>query len=405
MKKTLYVSIAIAALLLIAFFTWFFIGRDKTIPAGEAIADLLPFGSGENLGSGEGTEVELTSEEIDSKIFDESGIPVSDLFRISDVPVAGTVTFARAGQSIVRYVDRATGHVYEVALPQGEAVAPIEKKKITNNTLPKIYEAYFRPDGNSVLLRMLDESETQRNITLNLAATSSAAVNMRGDIGSVAVGQGNTLFFLDKSSKTISSAPFGGSPVRTILNSPFTDWQLESAGSNLIIYTKASAATPGYAYTLNAASGSLGKILGPLRALAVMPDASGTWVFYSYNDGPVRSAGKNLRTGAEAGTSPATLAEKCVWSGKKAGILFCGAPVDDIGGAEPDSWYRGGTNFSDRLWKFDLNQEIAQVLSEPSSAFGIDLDVIKPLLSPSEDYLIFINKRDMTLWAFRLPEV
>ena len=317
--------------------------------------------------------------------------------------MAGAVAFTRGGQTVVRFADRATGHIYETVLPAGKALVPLEKKKITNNTIPKVYEAYFRPDGNSVLLRMLEsESGAQRNIILNLAATSSTAVNVRGDMGSVAVGQGNTLFYSDKGSKAIVSLPFSGSPTKTVLNSPFTDWRLMSFGNNLVAQTKASIQSPGYAYTLNVTNGSLGKILCPLNGLSVMPDALGTWVFYSYNNGSARSAGKNIKTGSGAETSPATLAEKCVWSIKKAGVVFCGVPVDEVGGNEPDDWYQGKTSFYDRVWEFDLNKEIAQVLLEPHVSFGLQLDVIEPKISPSEDYLIFINKRDISLWAFKL---
>ncbi|MEK7195157.1 MAG: hypothetical protein AAB655_00505 [Patescibacteria group bacterium] len=403
MKKILLILGVVVAILLIAFLVWFFIGRDKTIPAGEAVRELLPFGSGEDIGQPTTNDQQLTADEENLKMFDEQGVPVADLFRLSEAPVAGMVAFTRGGQTVVRFAERATGHIYEVVLPKGDALVPLENKKISNNTLPKVYEAYFRPDGNMVFLRMLEnDSDSQRNLVLNLAATTSAAVNVRGVLGSVAVGQGNTLFFTELGSKTVISSPFGGS-IKTLFSSPFTDWRIAPAGTGLLLQTKPSAGASGFAYILNTSSGALSKILGPLSGLSANTNAAGTFVLYSYvSGGEIKLFAKNLHTGIKIEISPATLAEKCVWSAKKTTVSFCGAPISAISGNGPDSWYAGITQFSDYIWTSDYNTETSKLLASPSDEFGIDIDVYKPRLSPLEDYLIFINKRDMSLWAFKL---
>ncbi|OHA92317.1 MAG: hypothetical protein A3J09_02465 [Candidatus Zambryskibacteria bacterium RIFCSPLOWO2_02_FULL_51_21] len=405
MKKTLLISGAVIAILLLAFFAWFFLGRDKTVPAGEAVMNLLPFGSGENLG-----ESGITNQESgigitvgEEKIFDEQGVPTSNLFRLSDASVAGMIAFARGGQTVVRFVERATGHIYETALPKDKALAPLEKKKISINTLPKVYEAYFRPDGNMVLLRMLEDgSDAQKNLVLNLAATTSTAVNVRGVLGSIAVGQGNTLFYTELGSKTVVSSPFGGT-VKTLYSFPFTDWRVSPAGTGLLLEAKPSAEAPGFAYILSAA-GSLTRILGSLSGLSAVSNAAGTSVLYSYNNGSeIKLFARNLRTGAEVEISPATLAEKCVWSAKESSKVFCGAPNSSPSADEPDGWYAGATHFSDYIWTSDSITEISKLLASPLDEFGIDIDVYKPMLSPAEDYLLFINKRDMSLWVLKLP--
>ncbi|MDO8565527.1 MAG: hypothetical protein Q7R67_02830, partial [bacterium] len=118
--------------------------------------------------------------------------------------------------------------------------------------------------------------------------------------------------------------------------------------------------------------------------------------------GVAKSAVKNTRTGATLDILPVTLAEKCVWSVKSASLVYCGAPINSIGAGEPDNWYQGRTSYSDRLWVFDTDAEIAQVLVEPKSSYGLDLDVVEPKLSPAEDYLIFMNKSDSSLWVLKL---
>ncbi|MBX4189564.1 hypothetical protein KW785_03160, partial [Candidatus Parcubacteria bacterium] len=102
------------------------------------------------------------------------------------------------------------------------------------------------------------------------------------------------------------------------------------------------------------------------------------------------------------GIFPTTLAEKCVWSVKQKSVIFCSTPTNGLSAEEPDNWYQGLTHFSDNIWKFDTDNTTATLLVEPKKSFGVDLDVIRPQLSPNEDYLLFINKTDLSLWALKL---
>lgn len=404
MKKILLISIPIIASVILVLF--FIVGRVSksdepivNIPAGTS-----PFGSGEGFISEE-VPTTLSNEEGVEELYNEEGVPVANFFRVSDGPVAGAVVFTRNTQTIVRYVERSTGHISEVVLPQRKATEALAPRKISNNTLPKVYEAHFRSDGSSVLLRMLEnDTDAQRNLTLNLATTSSGTL-LRGVLGDVATGAGNSLIYTVEDSKIIASSDFSGNNIKALLNTSFMDWRLAQAGTGVLMFTKPAANYPGYAYILNSA-GSLNKILGPLNALSATIDPTGNQLFYSYKDkGFAKSSTINLRTGVVVEISPATLSEKCVWMPKKTGRVICGVPTGNISSREPDSWYRGETSFSDRIWEFDTNQEIAQILEEPKPKFNIDLDVIEPKISPSEDYLIFMNKRDMTLWALKLSEL
>lgn len=418
MKKILIILIAVISIALVAFFGWYLFLRNPDTPAGETIRNILPFGSGDNA--------QLTTNNLQpttdlTEPVDEFGNPMANLFRLSSTPVAGAVVLNRGEQTIVRYIDRATGHIYDTNL------GTLEKTKVTNNTLPKIYEAYFRSDGNAVLLRSLkDNSDVIENLSLTLtppkatvstASTSSGQASspqastlyavsstaLRGDISAVAVGSGNTLIYVLRDNSSIVSSTFNGTGARTLLTSAFTDWRLNTAGNSLIAYTKASADVPGYAYALNTSNGVFTKILGPLNGLTAIQNNLGNRILYSYvENNKMRSFTKNLTSNALSEISPTTLAEKCIWSIKKAGILFCAAPTDAPGALEPDLWYRGVTHFSDRIWLFDTNTDIARVLVEPKQSLRIDIDVFEPKLSPDEDYLIFINKTDLSLWALRL---
>lgn len=420
MKKNLLISSAVLSIILIIFLAWMFLFRDKGAPAGEAVRDLLPFGSGEGFNA-----PGFFSEE-DGEVapgMNDQGIPVADLFRITDTPVAGIGVFTRGGQSVVRYVERATGHINEVILPS-EALTALSRRKITNTTIPKVYEAHFSADGSSVLLRFLradTDVVENRSLTLTpppststLASTSSpqatdelysiSAANLRGDITDVAVGSGNTLFYALKDSGAIATSQFNGSSLRTIFTSTFTNWSLRTINNSLVIQTKASAGAPGYAYTLNTVNGALAKILGPLNGLVVTPNNSGNRILYSHsgNENTILLA-QNERGEIISELTPATIASKCVWSTNNTNLVICGVPTNLIGQL-PDSWYAGSTHFTDNIWLFNTNTQIANVLVEPKSSINMDIDIIKPTLSSNEDYLLFINKTDLSLWAFKLPE-
>ena len=409
-KKIFIISIVVIVVMLVILVGGYFLLRDSDVPIGKTISDILPFGSGDDIQPTIDDE-QPTTETGGQLTTDEFGSPTASLFRISDTPVAGVVVLNKGtSTTVVRYVDRATGHIYDANL------ATLEKTRITNQTLPKIYEAYFRTDGNAVLLRSLrDDSDVVENLSLALTPPRSTSTDdlyavsstaLRGEVGAVTAGSGNTLIYTLRDTSSIVSSAFNGTGAKTLLTSPFTDWRLAATGNSLIAYTKAGATVSGYAYTLNPSSGALTKILGPLNGLVATPNAPGNRVLYSYvENNETRLFVKKLANNVLSEVPIATLAEKCVWSKIKTAMIFCGSPSDEIGQNEPDSWYRGATIFSDRIWSFNTDTEITQVLIEPAIVLDIDIDMIGPTLSPKEDYLVFINKTDLSLWALKLEQL
>jgi hypothetical protein len=77
-------------------------------------------------------------------------------------------------------------------------------------------------------------------------------------------------------------------------------------------------------------------------------------------------------------------------------------PSSGLRAGEPDLWYQGISHYSDRIWRFDVDTDYADVAVDPKKDFNIDIDAEKLFLSPSEDYLFFINKNDLSLWALKL---
>jgi len=399
--------IVVAIVLLVILAGWTFT-REGVSPTGETPRTGEPFGSGDDINipaiSSEDTIGQTTQ-------FDEE-ISQMRLFRISNTPVAGFVTLAQGSDVLVRYVERATGHIFDAVIHPAGTPEVLEKIRITNQTLPKIHEAYFRSDGLGVVLRSFENDlETIENLSLELraprAASSSAlysvsATSLRGNIDQIS-GLNNSLIYTIKGNpSSIISSSFSGSNLRTLFSSSFSDWRLGRLGGNSLIYAKASSVAPGYAYSLSS-SGGLNKILGPLNGLVALGSPSGREVLYSYSSSnTMKLSVKNLQQESDLEILPSTLAEKCVWSTKTQGLLFCGVPVSGVPRGEPDGWYRGATHFTDNIWRFDTRSEIAQLVIEPMESFELSLDVSEPQLSQDEKLLIFINRNDLTLWAMWL---
>ncbi|MDB5266773.1 MAG: hypothetical protein JWN89_588 [Parcubacteria group bacterium] len=398
-RKPLIITISVAILIILGAVGWYFYSRNA-VPAGiTSVTGGLPFGAGTGNVS-PGTPGGETASNPGVSV---NGKPSAKLFRISDTPAAGFVSFLKGGFTYVRYLDRATGHIYDVN------PATLEKIQITNNTLPKIYEAYFKSDASGAVIRSLKEgSDVVETSILTLTppkATSTAELYtvassiLRGNIGEIGVASDNSLLYATNDTGAIIRSAFNGEKPVTLFSSAFTDWRISPSG---IATTKAGANALGYSYILGS-KGGLSKLLGPLSALVVAPSKDGKHIAYSYKDGDtnvLRSL--NLTTSAASEIVPGTLAEKCAWSARSSDTLYCGVPVGGIGALEPDAWYQGSTHFSDRIWRFNASTGFTDVLVDPKKDFNTEIDIENPALTPDEDYLVFMNKSDLTIWALKL---
>lgn len=403
-KKILVTIVSIIILVILVALSWYFFFRNTTPTPINNPETGLPFGEGGgNVAPGE------QSSNIVGTISDSENKATNKLFQISDTPVAGFIAFSpkKDSPTIIRYVDRATGHIYDVN------PFTLEKTKITNNTLPKIIEAYFKNDGGAVLLRSLINSDTIQNISLALNAPRASstdalytvtATGLRGNMGDVSVGPNNSLAYSLIDDNSISISNFDGTKATRLFSSAFTDWRVRFDNpSNIVLVTKASTYVSGFAYNLNSETGSFSKIIGPLNALTLVQSPDNKRFAYSYNsNGQTIFASQNISTGEITNILPTTLADKCVWSKKNTNILYCGTP-SSIGASEPDSWYRGMSHFSDQIWSFDIEDKISENLMNLGENLNSSVDVLNPSLSTNEDYLVFMNKNDLTLWALKLP--
>ena len=376
--------------------------------------NFMPFGIPENDGDEDLPDSTLGEGADLSQKEDTVVVPV--LRQLSTTPTAGAIAIQKTietdeGQKeelTARYLERATGHVYETA------VETLKNTRITNTTIPAVYEALWGENGESVIIRFL-------NKTTGAIESFSAHIVRQEEVIEEAILEGE---FLPSGIKEIALsptkgtmfylAPGGDGTVGTrskidgtekveVFDFPFTEWLAQWATNKTIFLTsKASNTVSGYVYTLSAAGGPLKKVLGDISGLTTLVNGSGTKVLYSEStvNGFSMSV-HDVATGESKKLGITTLPEKCAWSNDNV-TIYCGVPENISQGQYPDVWYQGLLSFTDTIWKADTETGYSEILLKPADTAGANLDIIKPFLDKDEGYFFFINKKDSTLWALKV---
>ncbi len=404
MRKNLLIGIGILIFAAVALWFLFTIGDTPAADNGSN-ATSSPFGLGDISGSVPAAQPDFEGEVLllgEPRTSEENkGLK---LFKLEAAPVAGFVVLTRGSTTSVRYADRGTGNIFETKLPD------VEKKRLTNETLPQIYEAHFRDDGLAVLFRTLDENDVVKNMALSLTAPRATSTDnfyaltmilLRGEIDSLSTGPGDLITYVLKDADTVTSSKFNGESAKNLWRGSFDTWRTGRLGAGTLVFTKPSSQLPGYAYRLS--SGNLVRLIGPYDGLIATANPAGTHLIYSYAGGTeTKLFAEEIGKSTPVEFLPSTLADKCVGSAQEQGVFYCGAPRGGVAGTEPDLWYQGKTRFSDDIWRFNALTESADLVLEPETNFGVYLDVSLPQFSSDEKYLVFVNRTDLSLWALTL---
>ncbi|MBP6974408.1 MAG: hypothetical protein KBB54_00510 [Candidatus Pacebacteria bacterium] len=326
------------------------------------------------------------------------------------VPVKKPLKFI-GNKTVVRYIERATGHIYETA------TSSLEKVRISNTTEPKIYEAYFTNRGDNLILRGLIGSSdiiSTRYASLVLASTTDTesefskiltTKDLPIQISQVAISPSKTqLFSISPSGvRGILSKIDGGSTVG-IFDTPYREWIPSwPEEKNIVLTTRASGFAPGFAYILNTPTRQITRILGNIYGLTTLtsPDLSKV-LFSSSERGTFTLNYLNRKDSSISNLSFKTLPEKCIWSKKDRNVLFCAVPENIAFSTYPDVWYQGLINFSDSIWRIDINTGETRLIMNIQNESGEVIDATNLYVSAGDDYLVFTNKVDLTLWGLQL---
>jgi len=177
---------------------------------------------------------------------------------------------------------------------------------------------------------------------------------------------------------------------QTRMNNLIIEWPSENK-----ISLKSKTNTPNQSdfYILDISSKKINKILEKKYGLLVVWSPKGDKILFSETnpagDDPMLKI-LDLNNNTIKDLDITTTAEKCVW-GKDNLTLFCAIPQDII-------------PVEDQFWKINSDTLEANVYKQQGYGYGTEIpfEASDIVISPSEDYLIFINEKNMLLHSMSL---
>jgi hypothetical protein len=351
-------------------------------------------------------------------------IPI--LRRVSTAPAAGYTSFDRAtttktivngatttitiNEMVIRYVEKATGHVYE------SSEYTLNVPRISNTTLgifdtvsfsnPLSFVARkFNPDSSLIdtyIGSLVKNGTTTSTTTLDYRTTGSYFPRHPD---AIAV-RGTSLFSLYEHTLNSEGYLTQITPIKEVkvFSSQLSGWNVEWINKdNLLLTTKPNSGYDGYAYSYNPTTKKMTEIFGRKSGLTAKVNSTITAGLYSesYEDSFAFYMA-NLTKGTFFQLSSATLPEKCVFSVKNPMIAYCAVPRPLSAGSYPEDWYKGKVQFDDAIVKIDLEKNTETTLVNLYDESAVSIDAINLTLNDKETYLMFQNKRDDYVWSYDL---
>ncbi len=323
---------------------------------------------------------------------------------VTKKPVPPPKEFASA----LRYVDRATGNIYQTFADK------VSEQKFSSTIIPKVYEAYFGDKAEKVVLRYLKADETTIATFAGtlpkeiLGVESTGSNELKGtflpeNITDMSISPDLLkIFYVFEGfdSATGVTADTTGEKKVQVFSSAFDEWLTGWPNKNMItMTTKPSASVPGYMYAIDPAKKDFNRVLGNINGLTTLASPDGKLVLFGDNNLSLSLYNISKKTVESLGVK--TLPEKCVWN-KTSVAVYCAVPKITPQGFYPDDWYRGEVSFSDDIWKIDMTSKNTDLVSNPISETGQEVDGVKLALDKDENYLFFVDKKDSFLWELEL---
>ncbi len=348
------------------------------------------------------------------------------LFEIHKKSTAGFYSFGRdsSGKNsniFVRDIERGIGNIFETDM------SSLVENRISNITRLKIYEAIWGNSGKNVVIRYLDDKDGQTIRSFDITLLGDKPESIFGDeststpqkketkgeflpenIKEMALSQQNDkqIFYLfNLNNSAIGTVyDFDTGKKKQVFQSPFTEWLPQWPSKNIItLTTKPSEKIPGFMYFLNLKTGGLHRVLSNINGLTTLTSPDAQQILYSTSgEGWVSLNIYDVKSHSSEVLPLSTLPEKCVWSNTNKDLIYCAVPNNPQSGSYPDKWYQGRVSFSDDIWSINLKTYATEQVLSPTEVANKEFDIIKPRISKNDNFLFFINKKDLSLWGVKL---
>lgn len=390
-KAIIILSAVIVIIIAVVGIFWYYSKKPASERPG-IISTLFPFGEEEELGLGVPPE----------------GLPLPSIPEVKILTLTqltkNAISGAGAASTTIRYIERSTGHIYEIE-PSGQ-----NRKRLSNTTILKTFESFWSSMADKMVLQYFETDQPYLSIKTFSAilppqgATTTAISGMflPQSIMAIAISpEEEKIFYLDSTEGKATGvvADFENKKQSKIFSTPFGEFNASWPSKNIIaLLTKPSATALGFFYSLDSRTGEFKRILGDIKGLTALMSRDAERVIYSQSaDRELETKIFNLKSKETAAFSLTTLPEKCAWSKIDLAVIFCSVP-DNLASADyPDEWYQGLISFNDSIWQNNLSLGETILLKSNTG-----LDIINPFLTKDENYLVFTDKNDNTLWSLRL---
>jgi hypothetical protein len=344
--------------------------------------------------------------------------PVPALRLLSESPIGGYGASTTASTTIIRWIDRGRGNIMEARSDTPDSTT------LSNTILPRVYDSIWDKNLTSLIGSILPaNTDTQTTVYARLnkqiatsTATSSENVTpffLRGKnlpenmLGYAVSPKGDKIIMIIKeNNQSVGyTANFDGTSVTKIFTNPVTQLVVEwPEESTIAITTKASSKTNGYLYFINPKTGLWKKIIGPVYGLGtkVSHDAKRVLASSSGRNGQIMTNIYTVGTTTVTDTTLRTLAEKCTWGKFYKELVYCATPSVPISATYPDDWYRGIISTYDKVWQLNANNNDIRLVSSLINQADRAIDVFNISTDPKDDYLLFMNKADLSFWSLDL---
>ncbi|MFH1979156.1 MAG: hypothetical protein ABII97_02135 [Patescibacteria group bacterium] len=327
-----------------------------------------------------------------------TGQPTRNLIQLTEVPVIGVVYNENSKK--VQYFEKSTGNLYEID-PQGT-----NKKRITNTTIQRIFDALWSKDASKTIIRYIDTDSKNVDLIRTFLVFSLATSSTEGiflptnTVVSVLSPIENKIFYLSgEETLTGTLATDENKNKQNIFFSPFSSFVLGWPQKNIITFSsKPSYLVDGSFYKLDPVTKSFTKIIGGIKGLSALYSPINNDFIYSESEKQTIIT-KIYKDEKEIHSTLGiqTLPEKCIFSKLDENKIYCATPRYLYSANYPDDWYQGLFFFSDTITEINTNNGTADIILDQE-----DLDIINLVINKEETYLFFQNKKDSTLWSLKI---
>jgi len=338
-------------------------------------------------------------------------------------PVPGTEQPAPEGENIVAIDEKlkgisATPAVSPVATADGARVLYAGKtngifevdfnggnqKETTFTPLKNLYKIFWSKDRNE-FAAVYANPDGRKTFYYNTQTKQTSPYDTHIDSLAFSPTENKLAYHYQETGggiNNISVADPSGANASTVINTRLQEARISwITQSEVALSTAPSGLAPNLLWVLNVSSQKLSTVLTDMYGLTTIWAPDGERFLFSQTS--QKGKGLSLSVADKKGLSvkkltPTTLPEKCVFAKDQKSIV-CAAPiiVPDI--VWPDDYYKNLYNAQEQLWRINLVSGKKEMLYE-FAATGFDAANL--ILSPQEDILVFLNKKDGLLYSVKL---